>query len=72
MGATEQCVDQEHEACIETWCDCGCHRGLVDAHFDGEHADAPEWRCHQCVKVARGDEDGVPSTASDLRALEVP
>lgn len=69
MGATEECIEQKHEACIATWCDCGCHHDLVDAHYDGKHVE-PNWRCHQCVKVARGDEDAAPAAHVDSEAAE--
>ncbi len=59
MGSSEQCVDQEHEACITTWCDCGCHHDLIDEHYDGKHVGAPNWHCQNCIKVAHGEDDEV-------------
>ena len=61
MGATLECIEQEHAACIETWCDCGCHHALIDAHHDGAHT-APDWRCQECVKAAR---DGTGDARSE-------
>jgi hypothetical protein len=48
MGATEQCIEQEHAACAETWCDCGCHHALIDAHYAGEHVMGTVTGCHVC------------------------
>lgn len=53
MGASGECIDQEHDACITTWCDCGCHHDLIDQHYDGAHADTPNWRCQKCMKDAQ-------------------
>ena len=49
MGCTAQCGADRHEACAETWCDCGCHHGLIDEHHDGKHA-SPAPRCQECAR----------------------
>ena len=34
---------------MATWCDCGCHHALIDAHYDGAHASAAAPRCQACA-----------------------
>lgn len=77
MGSSTECVEQTHEACVATWCDCGCHHALIAAHHDGAHA-APDWRCQHCLRVARGEpdavthEDALVAIANDHRFGEHP
>lgn len=49
MGSSAECADDAHNACDETWCDCGCHHDLIDAHHAGEHA-TPVERCQACAE----------------------
>lgn len=65
MGCSADCNSGNHAACVLTWCDCGCHHDLYDAHFDGEHVE-PHDRCHECI-AAR---EGTPGAISGKRAAE--
>ena len=51
MGSTSECAieDDGHERCVESWCDCGCHHGLLDEHYAGKHA-MPVERCQACAQ----------------------
>lgn len=60
MGVSEACGD-DHEACVENWCDCGCHHEVIDAHHEGKHAGAPDWKCQHCRREAAGGDLYLPT-----------
>jgi hypothetical protein len=51
MGSAVECIDGEHDACSEVWCDCGCHHVTIEAHDRGEHERGTNARCQECLRA---------------------